>query len=204
MRAARRLLVPAGIGAVFGALDSAANAVSSPYTSIGSSAEGTGWAGVAKVLGFLVDAGWAWAAVGLTAGWLAGERLRGAVAGGVALLVATTAYYGTDSWLRGETFSRYWPEIARWWIAAVVLGAILGGVGAVIRHPGIVGLLAGLVVPVGAALEMVLMPPGFGGRPVPVEAVCARWIVWAAAAVTAALVVVRATRVRRATQPASR
>jgi len=203
MGAARRLVVPLGIGATVGAVDSLVNAVSSPYTAVGSRADGTGWAAGARFLGFLLDAGWAWAAVAVAVGWLAGGRLRSALAGAGALVAATTAYYAMDSWARGEPFLGHLPELYRWWVAGTVLGAALGVVGAAGRRPGTTGLLAQLVVPLGAAVQMAVSPPGFGGSPVPAEAVAARWLVWTGAVLTAALVLVRGGRTasRRPPQP---
>lgn len=199
MTAVRSLLLPLGLGAAFGAVDSAVNALSSPAAGPG---EDAAWTSIARVLGFLLDAGWAWAALAVAAGWRAGGRTRGAVAGAAALLAATTAYYLMDSCLRDEPFTWYLSELGYWWLASLVLGSALGWVGAHIGRPGVVGLVAGLVVPVGAAVQMAVLAPGLDGLVVHPEARWARSIVWVGAAFTAALVVVRSARVQRATQPA--
>ncbi|MFI6316880.1 hypothetical protein ACIBG8_05145 [Nonomuraea sp. NPDC050556] len=60
----------------------------------------------------------------------------------------------------GPLSSWYATEPLVWWVASVVLGGPLGVVGAWARRPGVVGLLARLTVPVGAAVQMVVLPPG--------------------------------------------
>jgi hypothetical protein len=104
----------------------------------------------------------------------------------LALLATTTSYYIVDSILRQESFASYWYEMRVWWVASVAFGSVLGAVGAAIRCPGLTGLLARLVVPVGAAAEMVWLPRWgntFGPDPV-LESV--RSVVW----VTSALCVI--------------
>jgi hypothetical protein len=71
-----------------------------------------------------------------------------------------------------------------------VLGPLLGVAGALIRRPGPVGVAAALLVPVGAALQMVIMPPPPDSR----MAVPVRLVVWTAAAVAALLIGYRAAR----------
>ncbi len=81
-----------------------------------------------------------------------------------------------------------------WWMECVVFGSVLGVVGASIRRPGVVGLLAALTVPVGAAVEMLLLPREGGAFGV-VNPVYdwLRPVVWAAAAATTAVLVVRSS-----------
>jgi hypothetical protein len=124
------------------------------------------------------------------------------VAGVVALAAAVTAYYGLDSVLRGEPFAWYQAEMLRWWVASLVIGLALGTVGAMVRRPGVVGLVAGLTVPVGAALQMVVLPPGLDGYTDNPEAVWARLIVWVAAALSGAVATARFFLAKRAQQPA--
>lgn len=76
----------------------------------------------------------------------------------LALLATTTAYYVLDSVLRQESFASYWYEMRVWWGASLVLGSVLGFVGASTWRPGLTGFLARLLVPVGAAAEMVWLP----------------------------------------------
>jgi hypothetical protein len=83
-----------------------------------------------------------------------------------------------------------------WLARAVVLGLPLGAAGALSRRPGLIGLLAALTVPVGAALNMVVLPVRSG---VPGESSAAGWAeltVWVAASAGAALVLVRFWRRR--------
>ena len=87
------------LGAGWGAVSSLTNAAVSPV-------------GVGASL--IANAGWAWAGVAVAAGWLVGARARGAVAGVLALIAMTTAYYGMDSVLRQEPFASYWYEMRVW------------------------------------------------------------------------------------------
>ena len=139
----------------------------------------------------ILDVGWAWAALAVAAGWLAGAPVRGALAAALALLAATTAYYALDSVLREEPLTSYWPELQRWWLASVACGPVLGAVGAFIGRGGVQGLLAGLVVPVGALAQMVVLPPGSGNLIATPEMRLAWAIVLAASCVVAGVVVVR-------------
>ncbi|MCX5107228.1 DUF6518 family protein [Streptomyces sp. NBC_00378] len=106
------------------------------------------------MLNLLVDAGWSWAALAVAMGWLAGTWVRGALVGALALVAATVAYYVTDSFVSGAD-----TDMVSWLVVGVPFGLVLGVVGAANRQPGSVGLLAALVVPVGAAVQMVVLPP---------------------------------------------
>ncbi|MET7971448.1 hypothetical protein [Micromonospora sp. NPDC005305] len=202
MGSLRWLLASLGLGAAFGTVTSASNDVSSPYGTFGSQTAQTGWADVAKVASLLLDAGWAWAALAVAAGWLVGARFRGAVAGVVALAAAVTAYYGLDFILRGEPFALYQAEMLWWWVASLVLGSALGTVGAAVRCPGVIGLIAGLAVPMGAALQMVILPPGLDGYTENPEAVWVRLIVWVGAALCGGVVIARFFLAKAFQQPA--
>jgi hypothetical protein len=177
-----RLRSPLGaavLGAGFGAATSLSNRIVTPFDSDS----------LARVPSLVLDAGWAWAGLAVVAGWLAGAPARGAVAGAVALLAATTVYYVTDSVARDEPFARYGPELLLWWLASVVGGPALGAVGAYVNRPGVPGLLAGLVIPVGMAAQMIVLPLGAGSAVATPAERWARLIVWAAAAVGGAVVV---------------
>ncbi|MER5851737.1 hypothetical protein ABT126_33135 [Streptomyces sp. NPDC002012] len=179
----------AGVG--FGAATSLINAFSSPYGELGAPLAGTVWAGAAKVLSLLMDAGWSWAALAVAVGWLAGTPVRGALVGALALIAATGAYYVTDAFASGAG-----TDMVRWWVAGLPLGLVLGAVGAAIRRPGLIGLLAALTVPVGAAVQMVVLPP----RPhltLTPAIVLAEVIVWTAAVFSAGWVVYRFWAARR-------
>jgi hypothetical protein len=123
-------------------------------------------------------------------GWLVSRSgpaalLRSALAGGLALICATAAYYGTDLLFDGGT---WWSSTTRYWlIGSVVLGPPLGAVGALIRRPGVAGTVAALVVPAGAALQMVLLPP----PPDSLMAVPVQVTVWLGAALATTLILRR-------------
>ncbi|MFB9572418.1 hypothetical protein [Streptomyces yanii] len=180
----------AGVG--FGAATSLINALSSPYAELGAPLTGTVWASAAKVLSLLMDAGWSWAALAVAMGWLAGTRALGALVGALALIAATGAYYVTDAFVwEAET------DLVRWWVVGLPFGLVLGVVGATIRQPGLTGLLAALTVPVGAALQMVVLPP----RPhltLTPAIVLAEVIVWTASALGAGWAVHRFWAAKRA------
>src|SRR5690606_27075548 len=130
------------------------NDVSSQYGLLGSRLiDIPGWAPVTKVASQLLDAGWAWAALAVAAGWLARTPLRGAIAGPLALIAATAAYFVMDSVLRGDPLLQF--EVLVWWVASLIFGAPLGVIGAGIRRPGAIGLLAALTVPIGATVQMI-------------------------------------------------
>jgi hypothetical protein len=162
------------------------------------SAEPGGWSRAAEFAGLMLDAGWAWAATAVLAGWWvsrharpAAGMLRGALAGGLALGFATTAYYGADLLFDG---SAWWGVTPRFWlIASVLLGSPLGVVGAATGLPSPTGVVTALVVPAGAALQTAVLPPpaaSLMAQPV-------RWSIWIAAAV-AAVLVARSSRSRSA------
>lgn len=181
------VLGASALGAGFGAATSLSNGFASPFEPDS----------FARVASLVLDAGWAWAGLAVVAGWLAGAPARGAVAGALALIAATSAYFGMDSIIREEPFAWYWPELLRWWLASVVFGPGLGAVGAYMRRPGVRGLLAGLTVPAGATVQMLVLPPG---AETPIETPAMKWarlIVVAAAAVGAAVVLTRFFAERR-------
>lgn len=80
------------LGAGFGATTSLINDLSSPYGELGGRLVQARWTWVtevAEVGSLLLDVGWAWAAVAVAAGWLAGAIVRAAAAGAVSLMTAT-------------------------------------------------------------------------------------------------------------------
>ena len=181
------------LGLMFGTADSFANVLSSPYQSLGSDVTGTAWARTAEVVSLLLDAGWAWAALAVAAGWAARTFTRGLIADPLSLAAATFAYFCTDAALRAESASVI--EMVFWGIAGLIVGPVLGAIGDGIRRFGLRGALAGLVVPAGAAIQMFLQPPGLAGVPggwIPnSEADLARVLVWGLAAVATAVVLGR-------------
>jgi hypothetical protein len=193
MKVFRALCVAAVLGAGFGATVSLLNDLSSPYGELGGRLVGAGWTAVtnvAEVGSLILDVGWAWAAVAVAAGWLAGAIVRGAVAGAVALMSATAAYYFMDSVLRDESATGYLGEARYWWLASLTLGPVLGAVGAMLVRSGVIGLLAMLIVPVGALVQTLFLQPGLASS----SRAAALWalvIVSAAAVATISLGVAR-------------
>lgn len=190
------------IGAGFGAATSLVNALSHSHADLFSRAYTTsGWS-IAEIMSVLLDSGWAWAGLAVAVGWLVTRAVEnhplalardGAAAGALALLAATAAYSIVDTIRRGGQFPWYESEPTLWWVASVVLGAPLGAVGACVKRSGTIGLLARLTMPVGAAVQMVVLPPG---RNEVVEAI-GKTVVWTAAAASIGVIVVRLLLVER-------
>ncbi|GGP09663.1 hypothetical protein LDL08_25120 [Nonomuraea glycinis] len=188
------------VGGGFGAATSLVNAISGSFADLESRAYTTsGWSG-AEIASTLLDSGWAWAGLAVAAGWLVTRTeesrpvalAQGAAAGVLALLAATAAYSIVDTIRSGGRFPWYESEVVRWF-ASVTFGGPLGCVGACVRRPGVIGLLARLTVPVGAAVQMVVLLPG---RNEVIEAI-GKTVVWMAAAVSIGFVVARFLLVRR-------
>ncbi|MET9429931.1 DUF6518 family protein [Streptomyces sp. NPDC003036] len=133
-------------GAAFGAATSVVNALSSPYVELGAPLADSVWGDAAKVLSLLLDVGWAWAALAVVMGYAAATPARGAAAGALALLAATTTYYLTDSLILGDPLASYAGDLGLWSMASVLFGPVLGVAGATVGSPGVTGLLAGLTV----------------------------------------------------------
>jgi hypothetical protein len=116
------------VGMLLGVVDSVVNHVPVMLGEVGiASAERGGWSQAAEFASLVLDAGWAWAATAVLAGWWVSRRarpaawiLRGALAGGLALGFATTSYYGADVLFDGSA----WWGVASWFwmIASVLLG----------------------------------------------------------------------------------
>jgi hypothetical protein len=173
-----------------GVVDSIVNHVPVMLGEVGiASVERGGWSQAAEFASLILDAGWAWGATAVLAGWWASRHgrpaagmLRSALAGGLALGFATTCYYGTDVLFDG---SAWWGMAPRFWlIASVLLGPPLGVVGATIGLHGPAGVVAALVVPAGAALQMAVLPPRTAG----LMAEPVRWSIWIAAVVATVLI----------------
>ena len=201
MKIIRAVGVAAVLGAGFGAATSLVNDLSSPYGKLGGGLVRGGWtwvSDVAEVGSLLLDVGWAWAAVAVAAGWLGGAGAvgRGAVAGMVSLMAATAAYFVMDSLLREESVTGYVGEARYWWLASLTLGPFLGAVGASLVRFGVTGLLAGLIVPVGALVQTLFLQPDLASSSRP-EGVWALGIVSAAAIACISLVVARFALQRR-------
>jgi uncharacterized protein DUF6518 len=184
-------------GAALGAVDSVANHVPSLLGEVGAArADRSGWSQAAEFASLNLDAGWAWAAMAVLLGWLVSRDVRptvgmkrAALAGGLTLVFATAVYYGVDVLFDG---SPWWDWVTRFWlIGSVLFGPLLGIAGVLIRRPGPVGVLAALLVPVGASLQMVILPPPAESR----MAVPVRLAVWIVAGAAVLLIGYRAARV---------
>ena len=171
-------------GVLLGVVDSAVNHVPVMLGEVGTArAERGGWSQAAEFASLILDAGWAWAATAVLAGWLVSRHprpapavWRGALAGGLALVFATSAYYGADLVFDGGA---WWGMATRYWlVGSLVFGPPLGAVGALIRRPGPIATAAALLVPAGAVLQMLLLPPPPDSR----MAVPVRLCIWGAAA----------------------
>ena len=199
MKDVRALGIATVLGAGFGATVSLTNDVSSPFGELGGRLVAAGWAWVADVAevgSLVIDVGWAWAAVAVAAGWLAGTLVLGAVAGVVSLTSATAAYYLTDSVLREESVAGYGAEARYWWLASLMFGPFLGAVGAMLDRSGVTGLLAILIVPVGALVQTLFLRPGLAPTTRP-AALWAQVIVCTAAIAAISLGVARFLTQRR-------
>lgn len=100
----------------------------------------------------LVNSGTVWAGVSVLAGWLVRVRVQAAAAGIVAGLAALVVHYSV-----GQVLGRFdltvWAQNWFWLVLAVVMAGPLGLIGAAAHRADRWGLLASLVVPVGAVLE---------------------------------------------------
>jgi hypothetical protein len=182
-------------GGAFGAATSLVNNVPIMLGEVGQAhTEDSAATWTAIFVSLILDSGWAWAALAFGLGWFSGTPARPATAaltGAAGLIIATIAFYSMDA-LFGAGL--YWPAVGYWMVRAVVFGLPLGAAGALARRPGPVGLLAGLIVPAGAAANMVVLPVRQG---LPGESSAAAWAestVWVAVAIGTVLVVLRFVR----------
>ncbi|WP_229073507.1 DUF6518 family protein [Actinoplanes sp. DH11] len=160
-------------------------------------ADRSGLAQAAEFVSLILDSGWAWAALAVVVGRLVSHGVRpapgilaGALAGCVSLLAATMVYDALEALLQDGTTGGWRQQF--WLAASVLAGPFLGAAGAATRRPGPVGVVAALVVPVGAALNMIVLPPAPDSR----MAVPVTLTVWAAAALAAVVVLARGVRAR--------
>jgi hypothetical protein len=122
-------------------------------------------------------------------GWLVSRHarsapavLRGALTGGLALVCATTAYYSLDLLFDGGA---WWGMATRYWlIGSVLFGPPLGAVGALTWRTGPIAIVAALLIPAGAALQVLLLPPPPDSR----MAEPVQLSIWIAAAVSTVLI----------------
>jgi hypothetical protein len=114
-------------------------------------------------LRWVVALGVPWLVTAFAAGALLGDRRWGAVAGAVALVVGTIAYYALRVALGGEGLGgeelvlRGGPIVVGWCAAAVVSGAVFGLGGALWRRGGSVAHVAGTALVSGALVGEALL-----------------------------------------------
>ncbi|PPK93510.1 hypothetical protein CLV92_110138 [Kineococcus xinjiangensis] len=124
----------------------------------------------------VLNAGWAWAGLMVLAGWIARAHLPAVAAAILSAVAAVLAFYAAEAVLLDRPFTSSAGEVEHWLVAIAVTGPGLGLVGALTRSPTLLGLLAGAVVPVGALVELALLPrwvPAGGGTHAQVAAVAA-------------------------------
>jgi len=114
-----------------------------------------------RVLAMALNAGCTWAGLAVLCGWVMRTPGRGAVAGFLGLAVAVAAYYGYGVLFgdRSGVGLGVTGAARVWLFASIVVGPVLGVIGAAIRRPGLPGLLASLVVPAGVVAEMLVLRP---------------------------------------------
>lgn len=93
-----------------------------------------------------------WAGLAVLSGWLVRRPVQAAAAGVVALLAALVVHYGVG-WLLGMFDTAGVLENSYWFEQALILGMPLGLVGAAARRTDRWGVMARLVIPVMAVLE---------------------------------------------------
>lgn len=139
-------------------------------------AVGFGAANGVGLAGGIPNAGWAWAGLPVLAGALVRRPTAGAVAGSVGTLVALAAFSVLNAAVRGVPITEPVRGDLVWWAASVTVCPLLALLGTRFGRRGVTGLAAVLVIPVGAALEMIVLPPPTG-----------RWPVFAVAVLSAAV-----------------
>lgn len=116
------------------------------------SAEANTLVAVRSTISKLVNSGAVWGGLPILSGWLVRRPGHAVAAGIVACLIALVVHYGVGQ-LLGLFDPAVWTENRHWIGLAVVVGGPLGLIGAAARGVDRLGLLARLVVPVGAVLE---------------------------------------------------
>lgn len=115
-----------------------------------------------RSLSMLLNAGFIWAGAAVLGGWIVARsgRRAGAAAGFAALTFAVSGYYLYGAALGDRAqggLSALSGVIRLWLLASVVAGPLLGLVGSWTRRHDLLGLVARLVVPVGAVVEMLVV-----------------------------------------------
>ncbi len=104
----------------------------------------------------LANSGTAWAGLAILCGWLVRRPLQAAAAGVLGSLLSLVAHYCLGR-LSGIFDSTIWAENSFWFVASAIVCGPLGLLGAVARRFDIWGLVARMVVPLGAVLEPLVL-----------------------------------------------
>ena len=120
-----------------------------------------------RVASLVVNAGAAWAGVAVLGGWLLGSVRRGVLGGPLALVAAVAAYYLLGAVVGSEDPGGSSTLIAFYGCFALLAGPPLGAVGGALRKRNGVGLVAALVLPLGAAVELAWRASSPGLQPDP-------------------------------------
>lgn len=146
----------------------------------------------------LVNAGTVWAGLAVLAGWLVRRPRPALLAGPLALVVALVAHYGVGRGI-GMFDATVWSANVMWFVMAP-LGAPLGLVGCAARRTDRWGLMARLLVPLGAVLEpfwsRMFSSPSILPWPDRVSDAVAGGVLFCAGCIGIAVVLVRHTRNR--------
>lgn len=138
---------------VTGAMGLALASVASNVTTTSqSSGEADTLLTVRSTISTVLNAPAVWVALAVWCGWLVRRPVQAVAAGITGFLVALCAHYGMG-WILGLFDVAAVVENVYWFAAALIVGGPLGVVGAIARRRDAWGLLARLVVPVGAVLQ---------------------------------------------------
>lgn len=110
------------------------------------------WTLMRRSLSTLLNTGTVWAGLPILAGWWAVRMVPGTVAGLLVGEVSLLLHYLLGvaiGWFGWSIF----PQNATWFVIAALLCPLLGTVGAIARRDDWFGLVARLIVPVGAIAE---------------------------------------------------
>ncbi|MBP6995047.1 MAG: hypothetical protein KBB39_02785 [Phycicoccus sp.] len=104
----------------------------------------------------LVNSGTVWAGIGIVAGWWVGRWTWAILGAVVASETALAVHYAV-----GEAVGMYddtvWLSNVHWFIAALIVGPVLGVIGSLARRAGALGTAAALALPLGALIEPFLL-----------------------------------------------
>lgn len=122
----------------------------------GSTAQTDYW----RAVSMLLNAGTTWAALAFLAGRLAKRLTYGVIAGFVSLGMAVIGYYA-HGMIFGDRMDVATAILAsitlQWLLVAVVVGPLLGAIGALSWRRGVIGVIASSSLATGAIVEMIFL-----------------------------------------------